>query len=194
MYHGEVLVAKDRLHSFLQTGEVLQVSGLIGCTDFSIRTTTPKTTKLAKAMEPDIPQPIPKKAKFLPKTKKSDYTSRNIDTLHINVGKEKKTTPVNSIKENIGTVCVDKVKMEIDDLHFQSDVNDNLGCFPNLGEKPVSILETVLETKENPSILERSLMSNSSIGMYFFIQGWYTRLFKLSIYYSLKCALEKLLI
>ncbi|KAI4465353.1 btb domain transcription factor [Holotrichia oblita] len=150
MYHGEVLVAKDRLHSFLQTGEVLQVSGLIGCTDFSIKTTTPKTTKLGKTKESDGHQPISKKSKFLHKPpKKSDYSSRNVDPPPIN---------------NIEAVCTDKIKMETDDFHVQSDVNENLGCFPNLGEKPVSILETVLETKDNPSILERSLMSNLNTG------------------------------
>lgn len=166
MYHGEVLVAKDRLHSFLQTGEVLQVSGLIGCTDFSIKTTTPKTTKLGKIKEPDGHQPTSKKAKFLQKPpKKSDYSSRNLDTPSLNVIREKKTSPGSSLKENIEAICIDKVKMETDDFHLQSDVNENLGCFPHLGEKPVSILETVLETKDNPSILERSLMSNLNTGM-----------------------------
>ncbi|GJQ70452.1 hypothetical protein Trydic_g22868 [Trypoxylus dichotomus] len=163
MYHGEVLVTKDRLHSFLQTGEVLQVSGLIGCTDFSIRTTTPKTAKPCKVKESEILQHIPKKTKFISKpSKKTDYSPRIIDTAQITTPKDKKTSV--SLKDNMDIICVDKVKMEIDDMQLQSDVNENLGCFPNLGEKPVSILESVLETKENPSILERSLTSNSSIG------------------------------
>ncbi|KRT82425.1 BTB domain-containing protein, partial [Oryctes borbonicus] len=164
MYHGEVLVTKDRLHSFLQTGEVLQVSGLIGCTDFSIKTTTPKTTKPGKIKESEILQHIPKKTKYISKPpKKSDYSSRNIDPAQINVVKDKKTSV--PLKDAMDLVCVDKVKMEIDDIQLlQSDVNENLGSFPNLGEKPISILESVLETKENPSILERSLTSNSSTG------------------------------
>lgn len=167
MYHGEVLVAKDRLHSFLQTGEVLQVSGLIGCTDFSIRTTAPKGTKTSKLKESETSQPIPKKAKFISKPpKKCDYPTRNVESTQVNTVKDKRLPQINSLKENTDVMCVEKVKMEMDDLHLQSDVNENLGTYSSISDKPVSILETVLETKDNQSILERSLLS-SNIGKFY---------------------------
>lgn len=74
MYHGEVLVMKDQLQSFLQTAEVLQVSGLIGCTNFPIKNVLgpvkppPKAQKTAKP-PPDLCEPALKKTKIGQKPK-----------------------------------------------------------------------------------------------------------------------------
>lgn len=159
MYHGEVLVAKDRLQSFLQTAEILQVSGLIGCTDFSIKSTARSIVK-HKTKDMDDPHITNKRSKTTSKIKKCLDSSPKKSC---STSKEKISGPrTDTIQEDkFELVCVDKIKTEINE-ELQLDINDN-GFSINTGDK-TSILESVLEAKECSSILERSLTSQTNTG------------------------------
>ena len=170
MYHGEVLVAKDRLQSFLQTAEILQVSGLIGCTDFSIKSTARSIVK-HKMKDTDDSHVTNKRSKTTSKIKKCLDSSPKKSC---GISKEKISGPrTGSAQEDkFELVCVDKIKTEINEEELHLDINDN-GFSINAGDK-TSILESVLEAKECSSILERSLTSQANTGevKFYFIHSY----------------------
>ncbi|XP_022914274.1 longitudinals lacking protein, isoforms H/M/V-like [Onthophagus taurus] len=141
MYHGEVLVTKDRLHSFLQTAEVLQVSGLLGCSDVG-------KPKPPKQKDSELQQSVAKRIKVTPtKIAKKDYLKQD----------ERKTIQEAGRKE----IPLEKIKVEVEERHLHPDVNENVG-FSAISDNKPSILESVLENKDTSSILERSLLSHTT--------------------------------
>lgn len=158
MYHGEVLIMKDQLQSFLQTAEVLQVSGLIGCTNFPIKNvlTSNKVIKpqktANKSLESDI---LPKKAKVTPKSKSKVILSPTTSAINENLSMSPKETmhkvQTSPTHEKFEVINVDKIKTEVeDDIEPLEDEKLKLDQCP--------LLEAALEVKDNPpSILERSL-------------------------------------
>lgn len=142
MYHGEVLVAKENLKSFLQTAEILQVSGLNGYSDFNVPRNSSKVHKM-KTIE--TTEPITKRLKSVPKPK----PYKNVDNQSISTDSSSKE----SLKDTFEEFEVANVKMEIPEEEYA------------VANKPQqsSILETVLDGKDQgSSILERSLMSNAA--------------------------------
>lgn len=163
MYHGEVLVSKDQLKSFLQTAEILQVSGLNGYNDFNAKTT----------------KNVPKVQKTAPKTPEENATAKKMKMTHLKskpqakIAAEKKdispkpATP----PEDFETVQVGRIKTEAaetPDDDYLADYNKNTDVQDVVCEKTKqqsSILEAALDGKEQgPSILERSLTSSSTSG------------------------------
>ncbi|XP_018333936.1 longitudinals lacking protein, isoforms H/M/V-like [Agrilus planipennis] len=158
MYHGEVLVSQSQLQSFLQTAELLQVSGLIGVSenrskyiaDLSNASAKPhKKTKVVTS-----PDRLTKKAKLLSKHKLTKSLT-NSPPAKLCGQFEKSKSP----NENFEVVQVESIKAEIDDDSKSGslDYNENI---ENEKNSQGSILEAALECKDShPSILERSLMS-----------------------------------
>lgn len=146
MYHGEVLILKDQLPSFLQTAKLLQVSGLASCGDFHIKNVTQKfNNKTPKPMKPkDTTEPLIKKSKIV---KKPSSPSHNVEVS--NICKSTTTTPPKT-KEINTEVGMDKIKTEIED--GDEDVE-------RYNSRNINISEAIVESQ--PSILERSLMSIS---------------------------------
>lgn len=145
MYHGEVLVAKENLKSFLQTAEILQVSGLNGYSDFNVPRNASKVQKM-KTIE--ATEPVTKRLKSVPKPK----PYKNVENPSISTDSSSKE----SLKDTLEEFEVANVKMEIPEDEYSSDFNKNR-------PQQSSILETVLDGKDQgSSILERSLMSNTA--------------------------------
>lgn len=69
MYHGEVLVSKDQLKSFLQTAEILQVSGLNGYADFNPKCMPTKNVQKMQKVAKPVEENVAKKMKMSPKGK-----------------------------------------------------------------------------------------------------------------------------
>lgn len=141
MYHGEVLVAKENLKSFLQTAEILQVSGLNGYSDFNVPRNASKVQKM-KTLEST--EPITKRIKSVPKPK----PYKNVESQSISTDSSSKE----SLRDTLEEFEVANVKMEIPEEDYA------------VANKPQqsSILETVLDANDQgSSILERSLKSNT---------------------------------
>lgn len=159
MYHGEVLVSKDQLKSFLQTAEILQVSGLNGYNDFSAKTT----------------KHVPKVQKSAPKTPDENATTKKLKMTHV---KNKPSAKIGADRKDVSpkppddfeSVQVGRIKTEAtetSDDDYLADYNKNTDAQDAVCEKTKqsSILEAALDGKEQgPSILERSLTSSSTSG------------------------------
>lgn len=169
MYHGEVLVSKDQLKSFLQTAEVLQVSGLNGYNDFNpkhVGTTKP----LPKVQKTVTETPPAKKLKVthVKKPQKTDVANCAKKDSPKAVSVTQATTP----PDDFETVQVGRIKTEVGetDDDYLADYNKNTDCQDIVGcekssKQQSSILEAALDGKEQgPSILERSLTSSSTSG------------------------------
>ncbi|KAF5273650.1 hypothetical protein FQR65_LT04650 [Abscondita terminalis] len=132
MYQGEALITQDKLNSFLQTAEALQVTGLVG--NMNLRNVPKKVVKLNSQEK-------------VPKSKKSDTVSS-------------KSKVALQETESIDIDCV-KVEIS-DDNQSDYNCNDKVDVYETSSFKSQSILEAALEVKEVPSILERSLTSCAS--------------------------------
>lgn len=136
MYHGEVLILKDQLPSFLQTAKVLQVSGLAGCDNFHIKNVTQKCKSQKNTQAKDNTEPMPKRTKIVKKPKSvisSPTHGMELSNSYKNTSEKPKEAQLE--------VCTDKIKIEIED----DDVDSR---------------KLAVRTPElQPSILERSLMS-----------------------------------
>lgn len=144
MYHGEVLILKDQLPSFLQTAKVLHVSGLAGCSNFHIKNVTEKcksSQKLGKSVEPAT-----KKAKLVKKSKSNASSPQhNVENSSSGVAQKFKQ-PLQEEEMNM-----DKIKIEIEDEDEDGEVEN----------AKVSVPEQTEVLDSQPSILARSLMSLS---------------------------------
>lgn len=158
MYHGEVLVSKDQLKSFLQTAEVLQVSGLNGYNDFNAKNVP--TTK-------NVPKVVQKTTRTL----EENATAKRMKMSPKN--KAPKTAELSNRKDNnspkppedIESVNVGKIKTEVTEEEYLGDYNKNEIQDGEKAKQQGSILEAALDAKEQgPSILERSLTSSSAAG------------------------------
>lgn len=162
MYHGEVLIMKDQLQSFLQTAEVLQVSGLIGCTNFPIKNVInpPKNIKTPKVVKPpDYGDSPAKKPKIVNKQKlkvNSSPSTSSSGSENLSLSPRDTLLKQSPSHEKFELVSVDKIKTEVED--DRSEEGDR--------ERPYEqspLLEAALEVKEShPSILERSLKLHST--------------------------------
>lgn len=163
MYHGEVLVSKDQLKSFLQTAEVLQVSGLNGYNDFNAKNVPtsknvpPKVQKAPRVLE----ESAAKRMKMSPKNKPAKTAAL------AEINNAKKDSPkATSPPDDFESVQLGKIKTEVAEEDYTSDYNKNTEIQENEKSKQQSsILEAALDGKEQgPSILERSLTSSSTAG------------------------------
>lgn len=152
MYHGEVLILKDQLPSFLQTAEVLQVSGLVGCGNFHIKNVITQKQKVLRTVKPkDAFESVSKKQKLIKKSK-SAVSSPNAS--FENVSHSPKDFSLKTTADAFEVVCVDKIKMEVEEENKSLD-----------GEKKVEAFSTLVTSDLlQPSILERSLMSLATTG------------------------------
>lgn len=166
MYHGEVLVMKDQLQSFLQTAEVLQVSGLIGCTNFPIKNVVNpmkqinKATKIVKPLE--MTETPAKKPKLVTKTKVRNTPPLTTGVPNSPLSPKEQSNKIQSpVREKIEMVNVEKIKVEVEDDTKSSEDGETSG--QSKVSEQQSILEAALEIRDNqPSILERSLLLSSS--------------------------------
>lgn len=160
MYHGEVLVSKDQLKSFLQTAEVLQVSGLNGYNDFNAKNVP--TTK-------NVPKVVQKATRTLEenttaKRMKMSPKSKPPKTAELSSRKDNSPKP----PEEIESIHVGKIKTEVTEEEYLGDYNKNEIQDGEKSKQQGSILEAALDAKEQgPSILERSLTSSSATGKQF---------------------------
>lgn len=179
MYHGEVLIAQDKLVSFLQTAEALQVSGLVATAalqDLPVKLTPnltkicPRPTKLCKMTE--ISENAPKRMKVTPKPKviksQSPVMAKTPENSLVLPAKlpESPTIPKASenstpspkqrdspLLEKFETVTIDSIKTELlEESHGDHNFNDKIDIY-DLNEKAKlqssSILEAALEVKES---------------------------------------------
>ncbi|KAJ8975700.1 hypothetical protein NQ317_006306 [Molorchus minor] len=149
MYHGEVMVSEEQLSSFLHTGMLLQVTGLMSSSET-----------------------LPKKSIVLPKKNKITSTespeSVSKKSVTVSVGDEELQKDVD-ISSQFEVVEVDRIKTEniVDpgnNNEFCGDINENVEVIvEDKTETQGSILEAALEVRDKPSsILERSLMSQAA--------------------------------
>lgn len=168
MYHGEVLVSKDHLKSFLQTAEALQVSGLNGYSDFNVKNlpTAKPISKVQKTSRPlESTETGAKRIKTGPKNKQTKNVSPNRVCETVPVATDS-TSKDATVTEDFEMVQVGKIKTEISDDDYSLDCERNVEQDQNnVGEeksKQGSILEAALDAKEQASsILERSLTSST---------------------------------
>ncbi|KAK4879230.1 hypothetical protein RN001_007376 [Aquatica leii] len=144
MYQGEALITQDKLNSFLQTAEALQVTGLVG--NMNLRN-VPSTLGST-----NVPKNTSKVLKFNPTEK----------LLKVKKPETVSSKPKTVLQDNEG-IDSEQVKVEVPD-DYQSDYNcnDKIDIYDTNTLKSQSILEAALEVKEIPSILERSLTSFAS--------------------------------
>lgn len=153
MYHGEVLILKDQLPSFLQTAEVLQVSGLVGCGNFHIKNVITQKQKVLRTVKPkEAIESVSKKQK-LNKKSKSAVSSPNAS--FENMSHSPKDFSLKPTGEAFEVVCVDKIKMEVEEENHKSLDK----------EKKVEGFSPSSDMLQ-PSILERSLMSLATAGRF----------------------------
>lgn len=171
MYHGEVLVSKDQLKSFLQTAEVLQVSGLNGYNDFNtkhVMPTTKSSPKVQKAVARTSEESAgAKKMKMTQLKHKPHKTAEVSNSAAVKKDSPKAATP----PDDLEAVQVGRIKTEVTETaedDYLADYNKNTDVQDMVCEKAKqqsSILEAALDGKEQgPSILERSLTSSSTSG------------------------------
>lgn len=171
MYHGEVLVSKDQLKSFLQTAEVLQVSGLNGYNDFNTKNVpttknAPKVQKAARVLEENAA----KRIKMSPKNKPSKTAAAGELSNNAIAKKDSSPKAATPPEDFESVVQVGKIKTEVvteeeflGDYNKNTEIQDGGSC--EKSKQQGSILEAALDGKEQgPSILERSLMSASAAG------------------------------
>jgi len=172
MYHGEVLITQDKLASFLQTAEILQVSGLVGNMGlrdlpFKLTSGSIKTCSKSKANKtPEFVENAQKRLKAKPKALKTSPTPTPM-AAKIPENTTSSPNPKESPhEERFETVCVDSIKTEIvEDVHGDHNFNDKVDAYDTSDKAKMqsSILEAALEVKElQPSILERSLTSHAN--------------------------------
>lgn len=137
MYHGEVMVSKEQLQTFLKTAEVLQVSGLKSLPDLCQKM---KTKRIIQEIEPECA-----------KKQRIERKQDKIEDRQPNEQENKTTTPI---------LPVDSIKIEAEDAPSDTE------SFPEKQDSPgkdKSLLEAALEVKDAPaSILERSLTSQAN--------------------------------
>lgn len=176
MYHGEVLVSKDQLKSFLQTAEVLQVSGLNGYNDFNTKH-VPVTTKTVPKIQKSVARTtttteeggVAKKMKMTHLKSKPHKSADVANSATARSSPPKTTTPPDDLEGG----HVGRIKTEIPetDDDYLADYNKNTTadvqeiCEKSTTKQQSSILEAALDGKEQAtSILERSLTSSSTSG------------------------------
>lgn len=166
MYHGEVLVSKDQLKSFLQTAEVLQVSGLNGYNDFNAKhvPTSKNIPKVQKTVSRLTEEGAAKKMKM------THLKNKPHKTVDLSIAAKKDSPKAPTPPDDFETVQVGRIKTEVaeTDDDYLADYNKNTDIQDIVCEKSKqqgSILEAALDGKEQgPSILERSLTSSSTSG------------------------------
>lgn len=174
MYHGEVLVSKDQLKSFLQTAEILQVSGLNGYNDFNPKHHVATTKTISKVQKAAVATRISSEESPMKKNKMTHHVKnkphKNVEIA--NSATTRKDSPkAMTPPDDFETVQVGRIKTEVTetDDDYLADHNKNTeiqdGSCEKSKQQSSSILEAALDGKEQgPSILERSLTSSSTSG------------------------------
>lgn len=164
MYHGEVLISQDKIASFLQTAEALQVSGLVGnmgLTEIPIQLTNSIKSSLKTTR---ITENISKKSKV--KSKPVSTVAKLAEPLP----RTKDSTSRSPPQELFESIPIDNIKTEnTEETQGDHNCNDKIDLYESCERNKLqsSILEAALELKEtSSSILERSLMSQPSRCLY----------------------------